>query len=146
MDNNLPPENPTNTPPVTNPEAATQTSTPVTQNTPVSTDSSFEFNETTIMAALSYFGPLVIIPYLTKKEDPFVLFHIKQGVVLLVPYLISWVLGNFMYMMFIGPLGSILSILNFVLIVLSIFGIINALKKKEKELPLVGKYSSHVKI
>lgn len=127
-----------------NPEAATQTSTPVTQST--STDTPFEFNETTIMAALSYFGPLVIIPYLTKKENPFVLFHIKQGLVLLVPYVALWALSNFMYMILIGPLGSILGILNIALIILSIIGIINAVQKKEKSLPLVGKYSSYFKI
>ena len=45
-------------------------------------ESDYTFNETTIMASLSYVGPLVLIPFLTKKEDPFIMFHVKQGIVL----------------------------------------------------------------
>ncbi len=127
----------TSVPATVAPEASTNTSTEPTSN--------IEFNEVTIMAALSYFGPLVIIPYLTKKDNPFVLFHIKQGLVLLVPYLALWVIGNYMYMV-LGPLGSILSLINLALVVLSIFGIVNAVQKKEKALPIVGKYSSYFNV
>ena len=34
------------------------------------------------MAVFSYLGPLIIISYLTAKEDSFVKFHIRQGAVL----------------------------------------------------------------
>jgi len=32
-----------------------------------------------LMGILSYLGPLVIISYLTSKDNPFVKFHIKQA-------------------------------------------------------------------
>ena len=34
------------------------------------------------MAVLSYIGPLVIVSYIVANNDPFVKFHIKQGLVL----------------------------------------------------------------
>jgi uncharacterized membrane protein len=140
--NQTPNENVTNQ---TTPGTVTPVVAPAAANTNAEPASNVEFNETTIMAALSYFGPLVIIPYLTKKENPFVIFHIKQGLVLLVPYLVLWVIGNYMYMM-LGPLSSILGLLNLAIVVLSIIGIVNAVQKKEKPLPLVGQYSSYFKI
>ncbi len=143
MDGNQTPNENVNTSGVPTPESTTPANVTPSASTNTSTEptSSFEFNEVTVMAALSYFGPLVIIPFLTKKDNPFVLFHIKQGLVLLVPYLALWVIGGFMFM-----LAPVLSIIELALVILSIFGIVNALQKKEKGLPIVGKYSSYFNI
>ena len=96
------------------------------------------FNEQTIMAGLSYVGPLVLVPFLTKKEDPFIQFHVKQGMLVFGIYLVIWLLGGWLF--FLSPL------LSLVALIFSILGIVNALKSKEKELPLIGKYASHIKI
>lgn len=90
------------------------------------------------MAILAYIGPLVIVSYVAAKEDPFVKFHIKQGLVLLVIEAGVWVLGMMMWRFW-----PVLSIVNFATFVLSIIGIINAMKGKEEELPVVGKFSKH---
>jgi hypothetical protein len=37
-----------------------------------------------LMGILAYIGPLIIVSYLVAKDDPFVKFHIKQGLVLFV--------------------------------------------------------------
>lgn len=108
---------------------------------PQSEASTFDFSQKNLIAAASYFGPLVVIPFLTNKEDPFTKFHIKQGLVLLIVYLILYVFGGFMY--FLWP---IISLINFGLLVLSIIGIVNTLQRKEKELPLLGQFASHIKI
>jgi uncharacterized membrane protein len=92
----------------------------------------------TLMGVLSYIGPFVIISYLTAKDDPFVKFHIKQGLVLLVIEILLWLLSMFMW-----PLWMIWQIINFVTIILSIIGIINVVKGKEKELPIVGSHAKH---
>ena len=113
------------------PVATTETSQP----------SSFVFNEQTIMASLSYVGPLVLIPFLTKKEDPFVSFHIKQGLVLFVPSLIIYVLG---YTMVFYRLWPIFSLVNLVVIGLSILGIIYALQLKQTDIPLVGQLAKRI--
>ncbi len=87
------------------------------------------------MAILAYIGILVLIPFLTDaKNDPFVKFHIKQGLVLL----IFWVLGSvFFWIPFIGWL------LWLGVIVLMIMGIMNASNGQQKELPVIGQFAKH---
>ncbi len=94
-----------------------------------------------VMAALSYIGPLVLIPFLTSRDNAFVLFHIKQGLVLFLAFLLVHVASKFLWFFF-----PIFWLLNFALFILSIVGIINSLQKKEKELPVIGKFASHIKI
>ncbi len=142
-----------------NPEGNTNTQTPVdSQPTPMPTPetavaqesapkvepevkSNFELNETTILASLSYLGPLVVIPYLIKKENPFVMFHIKQGLLLLIPYLVLWLVGGMMY-----SLMGVFDIIKLILVVFSVIGVVNATQSKEKELPLIGKFASKINI
>jgi uncharacterized membrane protein len=105
--------------------------------------SSFVFNEQSIMAAIAYLGILVLIPLFVKKEDPFVAFHIKQGLVLLVPSVLIYILGHTMHSY---VLWKLFDIINIAIICLSILGIINALKLKLTTLPLVGSFAKHIKI
>ena len=90
------------------------------------------------MGVLAYIGTLVIISYLVDKDDSFVKFHIKQGLVLLVIEVIVWFLGMGLWM-----LWPLLYLINLATIVLAIIGIINAVKGREKELPLVGSFAKH---
>lgn len=91
-----------------------------------------------LMAILAYIGPLVIISYVAAKDDPFVKFHIKQGLVLFVIEVAVWVLGMMMWRVW-----PILSIINFATFVLSVVGIVHAMKEKEEELPIVGRFSKY---
>ncbi len=95
-------------------------------------------DNTTLMGVLAYIGPLVIIPYLTAKDNPFVKFHIKQGLVLLVAEAILWVLGSMVYM-----LWMVLQFVNLGLFILAILGIVNVIQKKEAEVPLLGQFAKH---
>lgn len=95
----------------------------------------------TLMAALSYVGPLVIIPFLTAKDDAFVGFHIRQGLVLFVIEIGLWVVG-----MMLWVLWPLIQIVNLVVLVLAVIGIVNVLKGKEKMLPWVGAYARYFKI
>jgi uncharacterized membrane protein len=94
-----------------------------------------------LMGILSYIGFLVFIPFFTSKKDPFVKFHIKQGLVLFCIEIIVWILGQ----MFFWHLWSLLQLINLAILVLSIIGIINVVQKKEKMLPIVGGLSSYFK-
>lgn len=118
-----------------------QNTTPVTPVENTQTQGAQKPANNTLMGILSYIGPLVIIPFLTSKEDPFVSFHIKQGIVLFVIELAVWVLGMFMW-----PFWMIASLINLGTFVLSVVGIINVTQGKQKELPIVGAWSKHVKI
>jgi uncharacterized membrane protein len=95
-------------------------------------------NDKTLFGVLSYIGPLVIISLLVKKVDPFIKFHIKQGLVLLSIEIILYILG---YMLW--SLWPLYNLLNLVLLILSIIGIMNVVQNKEKELPLVGGLASY---
>jgi len=127
-----------------NEQSNPQVSPPVT-TTPTSEsksgDSGFDFSEQSVMAALSYIGPLVIIPFLTNRENPFVLFHIKQGLVLFALIVVISMSSGFLWFLF-----PIFMLINLGLFILAIIGVINALQRKEVELPIIGKFSSHIKL
>src|ERR1700733_6223614 len=91
-----------------------------------------------VMAILAYIGILVVIPYLVSKDDPFVKFHIKQGLVLLCIEIVVWIAGVIAWM-----LWPLLDIVNLATLILSIIGIITATQHKEKALPIVGQYSRY---
>lgn len=100
-----------------------------------------EVGQNTIMAILAYIGPLVIVSYVMAKDEPFVKFHIKQGLVLFISEVVLWFIMSAVYM-----LWPIIQIVHLGIIVLSILGIINAVQGKEKELPIVGKWGESFKI
>lgn len=92
----------------------------------------------TLMGVLSYLGILVIIPFLMAKDDPFVKFHVKQGLVLAIIGLVVWVVGMNMWSMW-----QLLQIVNLGVIILSIIGIVNVVGGHQKEIPLVGSFAKH---
>lgn len=96
---------------------------------------SHDVEENKVIAALSYFGILVLVPLLAKKESPFCQFHAKQGLVLL----ISWVIIGVVAV--IPILGWIVSIFgSLFLFVLFVLGVVNALGGQAKELPVIGQF------
>lgn len=97
-----------------------------------------EISQKTVMGILAYLGPLVIISWAMAKQDPFVKFHIKQGLVLLVIEVFVWFLG-----MIFWPLWILLNLVNLVVFILAIIGIINVVQNKENSLPLVGSYAKY---
>jgi len=82
-------------------------------------------------AVLSYLGALVFLPFLLKKDSKFVQFHTKQGLVIL----IGWVLV-------ILPFGSVFGVLA---LICSIMGIIDVLSGKTTKMPLVGDLTEKIK-
>ena len=88
----------------------------------------------TFMAVLAYI--LFFIPLLTDaKNDPFVKFHVKQGLTLFLACLASAIIVR------LPVIGWILMApLNIFLFVLWVLGVLNALGGKQKHLPLIGQY------
>lgn len=95
----------------------------------------------TLMAALAYVGPLIIIPFLAAKDEPFVRFHIRQGLLILIGVIAVWFLMSTFWFLF--PLWQLI---NLGILILAIIGIVNVVQGKEKELPLIGKYAQAFKI
>jgi uncharacterized membrane protein len=91
------------------------------------------------MAVIAYI--IFFIPLLTDaKKDPFVKYHVKQGLVLFIGYIVEVFVG---IIPFIG--WVITPILGVILFVLFIIGIMNAVAGKEKPLPLIGSYANNFK-
>jgi len=84
------------------------------------------------------------------KQNSFVKFHVKQGLVLLIGSIIySVVLGIVFSVLFVPMmfglmfgLFAILRLLYYVPWIFIIIGIINVVNGNEKELPIIGKYAS----
>ena len=108
--------------------------------TPPQVPSLKEKNTGMAMAIVAYI--LFFIPLLTEaKNDPFVKYHVKQGLLLF----IGWVaIGIVDYILPWQP-WIMIRLLNVALFVLMIIGIMNAVKGEKKPLPLVGQFGEKFK-
>ena len=94
-----------------------------------------------IMAIFAYLSILIIIPFLTDaKDNPFVKYHIKQGLVLLIFEVIGWFAN--VVLVWIPVIGWLVMWLWWLAsLILAIIGIMNVLNGHEKELPYLGQYA-----
>jgi len=97
-----------------------------------------------LMAALSYIGPLVIVSYITSKDDPFVKFHIKQGLLVLILWAIVWVGGSALWWLGTWGLWGVWGLIRLAITILAIIGIVYVFQGKEKPLPLIGGYAKYL--
>jgi len=97
--------------------------------------------ENKLIASIGYLGILCLIPLLLKKDSPFAQFHGKQGLVLLIVWLMLW-MGNIVPVLgwMVWLFGSL------VLVVLIIMGVVHALKGEMWELPYLGQYAKEIKL
>ena len=94
-------------------------------------------DQTKVLAALSYFGVLFLVPLLLVKNDEFVKFHVKQGIV----WFVVWVVVSFIsWIPFIG--WSI----GLALFIISCYAAWQAYEGKRWELPYLAKYAQQIKI
>lgn len=90
------------------------------------------------MGVLCYLGILVLIPLLTDaKNDAFVKYHIKQGLVLL----IFWIVASFIF--WLPVIGQLLWL---GVVILVILGIINVVNGKQQPLPLIGQFADKINV
>jgi len=126
-------------------------------NTTVKTNTS-GFENRVAVSVLAYLLIGIIWYFIDEdaKKDEFVKFHVQQGLVLLVATIIySIVLGIIMAIftaifILIPGVGivilTILSILYYVPLIFCIIGIVCAATEKQKELPIIGKFGTKLKI
>ena len=88
------------------------------------------------MAIIAYI--IFFIPLLTDaKNDPFVKFHVKQGLALFIFGVAGSIICSVLTAVLIGLLLA--PLLSIAVLVLAIIGIINASQGVEKDLPVIGK-------
>jgi len=92
------------------------------------------------MAIIAYI--LFFVPLLTdSKDDLFVKYHVKQGLVLFIASAAMMAVG------IIPIIGWIIAMLSpLFILVLMVIGIINAANGEEKPLPIIGQYSDKFKL
>jgi len=106
---------------------------------PIKAESKTSGTKNITMAVVAYI--LFFVPLLTgdAKKDPFVKYHVKQGLVLFLLVVlinvIGWVVPFYLWYM-------ISWILSLGTLVLFILGIINAVNGKQTPLPVVGKFAN----
>ena len=92
------------------------------------------------MAIVAYI--IFFIPLLTEaKKDPFVKYHVKQGLLLFV----GWIAVAIISYILPWQLWIITRLLNIGLLILMIIGIAGAVKGEKKPLPLIGKFAEKFK-
>lgn len=96
-----------------------------------------DIQENKLIAALSYLGILVLVPLLAKRESKFAQFHAKQGIVMLIIFVVGWVI------FWIPVIGWALWIAA---IVLDVIGLVQALSGKYWEMPVIGGLAKKIKI
>ncbi len=85
------------------------------------------------LAWLSYFGLLLIIPAVIQKDNPYTVYHVKQGMGLLIVNVIVLFIC-----ISISTNTIICQIISAVLLVINVVGIFNAILGKVRPLPLIG--------
>ncbi len=100
----------------------------------------------TLMGILSYLGILFLIPYLTEKNDRFIIFHAQQGMRLFVAEavfsILSVVINIFLRLpglrLIFAMISWTVSLLSFGFLILIIMGIVNVLNNRIRPLPIIG--------
>lgn len=91
-----------------------------------------------IYALLAYLSILCIIPLIVKKDNPFVLAHGKQGLVLFIIQTAVWILSIVIPM--------VLAPLMFILMLLSFCGLIAVVKGEFVRLPVVADWADKISL
>jgi uncharacterized membrane protein len=105
----------------------------MSEATKVPTFDSKDVEENKLIAALGYVGILCLIPLLAKKDSKFAQEHGKQGLVML----IVWVIGSFVF--WFPIIGWLMAL---AVLVINIIAFVKALMGEFWEVPVVGQYRS----
>lgn len=97
------------------------------------------------IAWLSYLLILLLIPLMIQRENPYTRFHIKQGLVLLITWIILYIIG--LIFNFIPVLKILIWLCVWgITIYFMVIGIKNSLNGKLDKLPLIGNFADKFEI
>ncbi len=122
---------------------------------PVQSDEAADIANNKGISVLSYIGPLVLVPLLSRKQSKFAQFHAKQGLNLLALNILCWITTSLLGLIKVKRVGEswgipyeysatpwwvglISVVISVGLCVLVIIGIVNAAKGRMQKLPLIG--------
>ncbi len=93
-----------------------------------------------LLSAVGYFFIFFLIPLLGKRDNEYVQFHAKQGMLLFVSWFALLFLGLIPVLgwLIIFPFGGA------GLVVLSVIGFVNAISGRMVPVPIIGKYANKI--
>lgn len=90
-----------------------------------------------IMGALCYLSILWLAPFLGRREDPYVKFHLNQGIVVMIAS-VSLRFVNFFLRLILGRVGRMVgTFLSLAVFAYIVIGVYYAVSGKMKALPLL---------
>lgn len=100
-----------------------------------------EIQEGKVLAILAYLGILCLVPLLIKKENKFVFFHAKQGLVL---FIAEVALG---IMAMVPFLGWVISFIGFIIVpIICLIAIIKVLSGEYWRIPVVADIADKINL
>ncbi|MEE1075753.1 MAG: hypothetical protein UHY68_00625 [Acutalibacteraceae bacterium] len=102
------------------------------------------FSKEKIFSAISYIGFLWIVPLIKCKHSNLTMFHINQGISLLIAEIIYGILYLILKKLLLKisiwlyPIVAVAGIAGFLFIIFAILGIASAIKGEKRELPIIG--------
>lgn len=96
---------------------------------------SVDIQNNKLYALCAYLGVLMIVPLLLAKDSPFVRFHIRQALKVLIATMAVSVIGAVLSITILVPVAAAITVV--ILTVVNIIGFINAGKGRAKDLPIV---------
>jgi uncharacterized membrane protein len=112
-------------------------------------------NEKILWGILSYLGILCLLPLLLKKDDSFIQFHAKQGLIMLIVGAIIWVVSIPMALLMIIPaIGPIINILWMIILfiigiplfILWVIAIIKVIQLETWKMPVIGGFAEKINL
>jgi len=94
-------------------------------------------SDSNLMAALSYLWIISVVMIIIKKNDSYVMFHAKQGLILFIISFICW------FTWFIPFIGAIIAIIVFIGIVI---GFLKAYNGEKYKMPVIGDLAEKIHI
>ncbi|MGB9589278.1 MAG: hypothetical protein ACP5QG_04795 [candidate division WOR-3 bacterium] len=114
-----------------------------------------------VLAWLSYLGILFLVPLFTQRQNPYTMFHVRQGIVLFGVWIVGFVVGILQLILHIiismidipyagccVDLGlGVLQIAIYILaLVLSIIGIVKSLSGEMWKMPMLAAIAEKIKL
>jgi uncharacterized membrane protein len=104
-------------------------------------------DERKLFAFLGVFLTVIgfIIALVAKKDDKYVMFYGKQGLVLFIAWVILWVVSAiFMFIPFLG--WAIATVLYLGVLILWVIGLVYSLSGEMKEIPIIGQFAKKINV
>jgi len=97
--------------------------------------------EEKVYSVFAYFGVLCLVSLLLKRDNSYIMFHVRQGIVL---FIIEVIANVFSVIPFLGFISFILVMI--VCGLLSVIGIIEAVRGNKWEMPFVSEWAKKISL